>query len=492
MHLRCFMLDALRTDTGGSGLQPELSDQTTPLAVIDTGSDGRTVCACDAVAAEAGVVPGMTINSALALLPALHTVPRDERRERALLTGIARLGLSFTPRVSLEPPDGVLLELRGSLRLFGGARAIQRQWQAQLHELGVSADVALAPTPRAALWLARAGQQVALPQVGMLPGYLGPLPLAVTRWPLRNLQLLGTMGVYTLADFMRLPRDGLSRRFDPALLLTLDRALGRLPEPRRTFQPAERCSLRRDLEPELEDTARIEHAVRPLIEELCRFLRGRDSAVQSLELKCMHRHGPPTRLQMGFMAPVADAARISELLHERLSGLRLPSPVRSLRLTGGLQLAATVTTDELFLDEQGQSASGKAAVQLIERLRARLGNDAVHGLGLVAEHRPEAAWCRIEAGARNAPYAVRTGVPRPLWLVDPPQPLTGTDRPFYQGVLQLEEGPERIESGWWDGHDIARDYYVAHNGKGLRVWLFRECRVRYATDTAWFLHGIFG
>ena len=47
------------------------------------------------------------------------------------------MGLRFTPRVSLEPPDAVLLEVRGSLRLFGGARRLCEQLHAELQAAGL-------------------------------------------------------------------------------------------------------------------------------------------------------------------------------------------------------------------------------------------------------------------------------------------------------------------------------------------------------------------
>ena len=59
--------------------------------------------------------------------------------------------------------------------------------------------------------------------------------------------------------------------------------------------------------------------------------------------------------------------------------------------------------------------------------------------------------------------------------------------PFLQGPLTAESGPERIETGWWDGHDVQRDYYVARNPRGVRVWIFRD---RHAGG--WYLHGLFG
>ena len=47
-------------------------------------------------------------------------------------------------------------------------------------------------------------------------------------------------------------------------------------------------------------------------------------------------------------------------------------------------------------------------------------------------------------------------------------------------------GPERIETGWWRGADIRRDYYVVTTQLGTRFWLFRR-----RDDGCWFLHGCF-
>ena len=56
------------------------------------------------------------------------------------------------------------------------------------------------------------------------------------------------------------------------------------------------------------------------------------------------------------------------------------------------------------------------------------------------------------------------------------------------GSLELEHGMERIESGWWDGADVARDYFVARNGQGERYWVFRDL----PQARQWWLHGVFG
>jgi protein ImuB len=331
----------------------------------------------------------------------------------------------------------------------------------------------------------------------------------VTRWPERALQLLATMGVRTLGECLRLPRDGLARRLEPRLRLDLDRALGLAPDPRAAFAARERFVARLDLEPETTDTARLQHVLEPLLAELCAFLRARGAGIESLDLLLGYREAPATRLRLGFAEPVATEARIVALLRERLARVTLPAPVRSVALRGGRLLEARVEAGDLFARDR------RAAVvpQLVERLRARLGAGAVHGLRVVPEYRPERngdiplfsengdihrfseaasvvrAWspkigeCPHFPKKEECPH-----FPRPVWLLAEPQPLEGGDRPRCEGVLEMEEGPERIESGWWDGHDVRRDYYVARNPAGVRLWIFRERRAQ----GRWFLHGVFG
>ena len=71
--------------------------------------------------------------------------------------------------------------------------------------------------------------------------------------------------------------------------------------------------------------------------------------------------------------------------------------------------------------------------------------------------------------------------PRPAWLLPRPVPLRDHS-------LVVLAGPERIESGWWDGGDLRRDYYVVQTSQGQRAWAFLPAG---ASDAAWMLHGWF-
>jgi len=53
-------------------------------------------------------------------------------------------------------------------------------------------------------------------------------------------------------------------------------------------------------------------------------------------------------------------------------------------------------------------------------------------------------------------------------------------------VVVAAHGPERIETAWWRGPTVRRDYYVVETESGARFWVFRRLR-----DGGWFLHGMF-
>lgn len=131
--------------------------------------------------------------------------------------------------------------------------------------------------------------------------------------------------------------------------------------------------------------------------------------------------------------------------------------------------------------------------QLAGRLAARIGRGYVAGVALAAEHRPQLAWRWRDPNGDEASAGPTTSgrdLRRPLWMLPEPTSLPADDGiPRYRGCLTLLEGPERLETGWWDGNGIARDYYLAVNPHGMRLWVFRN---RRREASGWYLHGFFG
>ena len=428
-------------------------------------------------------------------------VPAGERRAGPkappALRRLAALAQRLTPRLSLAPPDGLLLEVKGSLHLFGGVDGLRREMVLECARCGLKGTLALAPTPLAALTAARAGLSLVVLDPAQLIGQLSPLPLSALRWPQKLLDRLAFIGVRTIGQALRLPRAGFAQRFGAAQLGELDRLTGRAGDPRERFEARARFRRRRELPCELESHAALLAALEPLLTALEQFLEARQCGVLTLECRLWHRGHPPSRCELRLAAPLADARRLAELLGERLSTLVLPEPVRACELRSGFPLPRVLASAGLWQPgEQGGSPEAHSP-QLIERLRARLGSEAVQGLAVLEDHRPEAAWrsteleIRPDAKPRPVPLgrSPRRDLPRPLWLLSSPRQLTERDGlPRYRGALHLVSEPERIETGWWDGAEVARDYYIALDSHGRRLWLFRERDAPHR----WFLHGVLG
>jgi protein ImuB len=453
-----------------------------PMAVSRRGRVEQ-VLLCNRRARNAGVRPGMPAGGARALSEGLTVLPRREAAERDALERLAAWCGRFSPEVSLEPPQSLLLETARSLRLFGGAAALLGQVSEGVARLGYRARCCIAPTPRGALVLAVCRRQCVIKDREGLRAAISRLPLAVLglEGPMRG--ELRAMGLRRVGHLLRLPRTGLTERLGPEIMLRLQRLLGEAPDPRRTFTPPARYRGSLELPAELLHSDALIFPCRRLIEEMAGFLHGRGAGVQRLSWCLYHPEGSgATRFTLGAARPERQPAYWLGLLRERLDRLRLPAPVRALTLDAGVLQPLTPRTAELFT---GLAVASAPDAALLDRLRARLGGDAVRGLGTAADHRPERAWRWCLPGAPSNGGA-RTD--RPLWLLPEPLPLqTRGHRPFWGGELELGVELERIETGWWDGGEVARDYFVATSVRGERLWIYREMYGR----RRWFLHGIF-
>lgn len=453
-----------------------------PLAIVSTTGAYAEIIACNDTARKRGVKPGMPPAAASALASDLQIVPRNLAAESAALERIAAWAIQFTPAVSIAPRE-VLLEIAGSLTIFGGLKRVWHEVSEGLRALGYAASIACAPTPLAAQWFARAGLSVRLRHSDALRASLPELPIEVMQASPEALELLKNVGARTLSDCLKLPHDGLARRLGPALLDDIGRALGSLPDPRLFFTPPTVFKAAQPLPAPAQEAEMLLFAARRLLVELCGYLSAMASGVQRLAFSFSHHGREPTRLTLSLVSATRDPDHLTNVLRERLERTKLPSPATALALESEL-LLPLASRNLSLLPDAGQQE--EAAAQLIERLRARLGDEAVSGLRRSADHRPECAWRTCQPGSQDTSAAAIAG--RPLWLLAEPRTLSeDAAAPCYDGRLTLLAGPERIESGWWDGHDVMRDYFVACNPAEALLWIYRE-RDR---GGRWFLHGFF-
>ncbi len=466
---------------GGSG-----SD---PVAVVGDDSARTEVVVADDKARAAGVRAGMLFTAACALVPAIRALKRDEAEEAAALEGLAAWSGQFTAFVSLEH-QGLLLEIGGSLKLFGGLDALCTRIDEGVRALGYSALMSVAPTPLAAWLLARAGFDDPVVSPALLPGRLASVPAACLSLDTQALEDLRRMGVRSFGDCCRLPRDGLARRISPKLVELLDRALGRRPDPRPLYTPPtvfERCL---HLPFELRDTGALLTAAKLLFTELHGFLSARAGGVQNLEVHLGHRRVSATRLTLSLAASGRDPTQLLKLLEARMARVSLTAPVIYFGIRATKILPLAPENRDLY---KPVNVSGGDWQTLLAQLQARLSAESVHALGVSADYRPERAWKRDRVEQKRGrdpfPRLDHDPVVLPLWLLEQPKPLEiVAGAPCWHEPLVVHEGPQRIESGWWDEAPVARDYYLATNSVNARFWIFRDLRA----PQRWYLHGVFG
>lgn len=127
-------------------------------------------------------------------------------------------------------------------------------------------------------------------------------------------------------------------------------------------------------------------------------------------------------------------------------------------------------------------------------IEAALEADIEAALAAAFDHCATGCTAHLIAGIAADPVVTHHSARRPVWLLQPPLPLTGREgNPWVDGrPLQLLSGPERIESGWWDADYVGRDYFIAQLPGGALVWVYRA-RVPVAdAEFEWFLQGRFG
>ncbi len=493
-----FVREAHQAET----LVPELA------AIIAEERGQSVVVAPDEMALSAGITVGMRLPAALALAPSLHLQPLQPALLERALQALAVLAERYTSQVVLLPPNGLLLEIGASLRLFGDPATLSRTFVAACANRGFTAQYALATTPQAAEWLARCRPGSAAFSSAEIEQQLRDIPLSALGWPADSLRQFQSMGVRTLAECRRLPRAGFARRFGPARLLLLDRAYGVMPDPRTAFRAPEQFAAELELSDEIDRVDLLCEGAAILVGRLSLFLRHRQWCAREIELRFFPLTGSATSLTIRPAEAGQSSAHWLDLIRIRLERWQLPAPVILLGLYSTQFEAAVDEVSRLrFTPGPEPVRLGSAYSALIERLQARLGDKAVRHLRALADARPEFAvqsyplkdstpllaaatrspWQELccYTGAAQSPAILQLA--RPLWLLAEPQAFT--ELPAQLGKICLQSEAERIESGWWDGRDMARDYYHATTASGARVWVFRE---RLSRHPAWYLQGYFG
>ncbi|PYF08106.1 protein ImuB [Rhodobacter viridis] len=434
-------------------------------------------------AAEAqGLARGMALAEARALCPGLVVHPADPAGDARFLRGLARWLGRFSPRVALDGPDGLLLDLTGVAHLWGGEADWLTELRRALSRAGLGARLGLADTPGAAWALAHSGEGVAAP--GATRAALAPLPVTALRLPPATTIPLQRLGLRQISDLLALPRAALGRRFGPEVGLALDRALGLLPEALAPLPEPPRFALRLTLPEPIGRVEDVMAGADRLLRPLCDRLAAAEAGARHLTLTLRRVDAAEHQVALRLAAPLRDPRRILPLFLRGIEAADAGFGIDQLRLaaTGVEPLPAT----QLATRAAGTTPPEGALDDLITRLGTRIGLENIRRALPAESHIPARSF--LIAPAALVPPAPRTGWavarPRPVTLFAP-EPVAAPARPAPPRNFRWRRrafttaratGPERIAPEWWLGEESwrggLRDYWRIDTTTGPRLWLF--------------------
>jgi protein ImuB len=422
--------------------------------------------------------PGLLLTDACAACPALHVFPAEPEADARALESLALWCTRWSPKVAVDGPDGLVLDVTGCAPLRGGEEGLLAAVAEAFAKLGLEQRAALADRRLAARAWARFGPGGILPSLRALD----PLPVEALELDGETSANLRRLGLRTIGDLRRLPRAALARRFGLALATRLAVFDGAEELPFTPLVEPTPFSVRLARAEPIATHAGIEAACARLARDLCRMLEQAGRGARRLVLGLHRVDGVVARLEVGTARPSRDPEHLCRLFRHRLDGLDLGFGVE-------LAILEAVETVECPAEqpELGAAADATAIALLIDRLAARLGADRVLRPEPVASHVPErqARWC--PAGVEPRPGSWIASRLRPLRLFERPLPVRALavvpDGPPLKlegaiaGRVIAASGPERILPEWWKEPDAAarpRDFFRVRLDDGRELWCARE------------------
>lgn len=478
-----------------------------PQALAFIHDKGSCIADVNPAAKRAGVTQSMLVNTAFCMAPAMQTHVICPHKSRQALLRVARLAYRFSAWISLEPPNGLYLEVATMRKLFGGLSAIREQILTLFQALSYTLKVAAAPTAKAAHLLASSGAELCVDQANLM-NTLKSLSIGCLELPQRTADKLQKLGLKTVYDVIRLPEGDLAYRIAPELADYLGKVTGSRPWQPQPVKLPEQFVHQVGLEQEAEDWRSLLFPLAASVKKYCQFMQHRCLVSQSLNIALHHRQHPQTPLIVQLASADNRADIWLYMLNHAIERVKLMAPVTGFTVKASVFDPVAPSGLPLFghlpgmqgrdNNQHGDIAQARAA--LLNRLAGRLGAGRVRFAGVTADPRPEyqtvyGSQPVLPVLSGGAGSAVKTpGKPagqesrrppfevnQPLWLLPQPKPVSVCQ-------YRVLRGPLRLDTGWWDKQFVQRDYYIAlerrQHSPALH-WLFRTI------NNDWFVHGIF-
>lgn len=454
-----------------------------------------------------------TLSTALALSPKLKAFERKAECEQQQLEQLGQWAYRFSPQVCLHSASGdaslILVEVGSVIRMNQGLSNILNAVADGLNEQAYSFTMGVAHTPKAAIVLARGSQLLSRPvpmqtspdEVSCISA-LRQLPLELLEYDTRHISSLKKTGLETIGQVLDLPMQALARRFGKGFQLYLEQLSGKRPDPQQCIEPRMHFASQLFFIEPVENAMQLVFPMQRLLDELCQFLYAR-------QLQCNHfvwrmyqgsslarSKGKHCQLDIQLGQAQVSKSNFLNLTRIRLEKLLLQQGVHTLQLEAKNFVKASGHSQQLF-DALGGLANREPLDTLFDKLQTRLGQDMVYCIDCEQEHLPERASVRalVDTSARYRKPAITdkekikgqaSALRRPAWLLRQAVRIQQRQGAMYWGgKLSLLQGPERIETAWWESPE-QRDYYIAQHENGGLYWVYKDL-----ARNSWFVQGLF-
>jgi protein ImuB len=507
LHFPSLQLDALKqnaeldSDSGNDSDNAFDSDSDSERPLIIVEPRQNAVHQLNLAAQNEGITLGMGLATAISLSGELVVVEYNRALETSRLQELAQWLYQVAADIALFEPDGLALEITNMLSLYDGIDNYWQQIDTILNQQQVSYHRALAQTPLAARLLAQ-NQSTCTDMhqsSDAINQQLGALTIDRLELPEVQTQQLHRVGIHHLKQLWQVSGKELGRRFGLEVLSYLGKIKGQMKQPLNYYQPPAHFHQYLELFHEISQVQVLLFPLKRMVQQMSCFLLARELVVTTVTIALHYRNGgskeyADTNLEVGSSQGEYQTDNWMTLINLRIERTQLNAPVVGITLTTGVLVEKNCTVDDLFSSsgQKGQMTPN----QLISLLQAKVGKQAISGIELHPDHRPEFAFAYCSANLApgslsplnqcltNHSQSGKHQLPtkklpkiRPLILLEQPEQLAEQ--------CTILHGPERVRSAWWGPQSIYRDYFIARNQQGALCWLFNE------PQGNWFLHGYF-
>ncbi|HEX3746427.1 MAG TPA: hypothetical protein VHW09_20965 [Bryobacteraceae bacterium] len=398
---------------------------------------------------------------------------------------LTALAFQFSPTVEQTAPDTVTFDAAGLERLFGFAQDVAASLLRRAGEIGVTAAIAIAANPDAAICAARGFSGTSIIPYGDEAKFLGPLPIALLA-PTPELQeTLDRWGIRRFQDLAALPPLGIAERLGEEGLRLRELARGEAERKLRPLEDPLHFEDKTELDYPLELLEPLAFVLARQINALATSLAARALATNEIRLRLRLENRTIHERTLRLPVPTLDTKAFLKLLQLDLAQNPPTAPVVEVRMEmnpakpqpsqAGLFILAAPEPVKLELT--------------IARLKAIVGADRVGTPALLDTHRRDAFQLTpafVPAAPATAPQFRLS-----IRLFRPPRaarvalaaghPNFVTAGAIRGKILDLA-GPWRTSGDWWTADPWLRDEWDVALSDGALYRLYCEPR-------GWFVEG---